>query len=145
MASGMIDEVCRSHASRFVNPATQPLLQKMEESTRDQFLKELSNLFANAGHLSFRLWTQRPSIALRDLSNLPTRTFNANSEYLEAHALHKHDDPKDPRLDGMKTKVVVHPAVLAYGTHDAEQYDQSRIWAKAVVWLETPLAKRQGQ
>ena len=107
-----------------------------ETVIREQFLQKLTQIFVDAGRLSIRLWSQRPAFRCHTLGNLAKVPFNVASETLQAHNLHKLDDQEDHSMDGRLTKIMVHPAVLTYGTHEADHYDRHEVLAKAVVWLE---------
>ena len=108
----------------------------MESATKDAFRTTLVKLFEDAGRMAMRLWTQRTEIRCWYLADLRKEAFAVDSTLMQAHNLHKLDDPKDHRMDGKRIKLVVHPAVLRYGSHDGEDYDRSQVWAKAIVWLD---------
>jgi hypothetical protein len=53
--------------------------------------------------------------------------------------LHKLEDPTNQEFyEGKMMKIMVHPAILAIGTHDGDHYDydHTQVLAKAVVWLD---------
>jgi len=112
------------------------LIQPLEKPLRDTFCDSLVILFEEAGALAMRLWTQRTGIECHFGPQLAKEQFTVNSPIMQAHPLHKLDDPDDHCLDGRPVKLTLHPAVLRLGTHDAENYDERRVWAKAVVWLD---------
>lgn len=107
----------------------------MNSADKQICLKELESIYNQAARLHSQLWTQRTDFGLFGLEQLRSRGFSVQSPQLEAHRLHKLDDPQDQRLDGQKIKVVVHQGVHAYGTHDAEDYRSQRTWSKATVWM----------
>lgn len=131
-----IEDVCRSRAKECAQKLPTQILRQMETAMREGFEAELTGIFIAAGNLSVRLWSQRPSLSGLYLHNLKDERFNVSSAILKAHRLHKLGPPNDHILDGKLTKIMVHPALLAYGTHDADQYGRNQILAKAVVWLD---------
>ncbi|PPJ53005.1 hypothetical protein CBER1_11215 [Cercospora berteroae] len=131
-----IDTVAKHHAQTLDEEMIISLLRPMETPVHAQSLLELTQIYTTAGRLSIRLWSQRPAIACRFLPQLAHTPFDISSSILQAHALYKLDDPEDHSLDGKLTKILVHPAMLTSGTHEAEHYDRQQVLARAVVWLE---------
>ena len=115
----------------------QMLFRPLESSMWPGLVEELNQIFLKAGQLAMRVWAQRPEVLLLRLRSLADRPFTVSSDLMEAHALHKLDDPEDRSLDGRLTKIVIHPAVCARGTHSADHFEQHQVWAKAVVWLDS--------
>ncbi|KAK4892652.1 hypothetical protein LTR27_008928 [Elasticomyces elasticus] len=128
-------EQCILAAKAFELGAARFLIQPLEAPLKDSFRTSLATLFEEAGGLAMRLWTQRTGIECHFRQQLANEKFAVDSHIMQAHPLHKLDDPDDHRLDGRPVKLLLHPAVLRIGTHDAENYHESRVWAKAVVWL----------
>ena len=62
--------------------------------------------------------------------------FDLDSEGMEPHGLVRYDEHED-NLHGKPISVVVHPLLKAFGTDEAKNYDKSRVWAPAVVWLDS--------
>jgi hypothetical protein len=120
------------------------LLQPMEAAVRREFFAKLTTVFVNAGRLSICLWSQRPALDCRYLSSLARTPFYNSSNILQAHRLYKLDDPDDRSLDERLTKIVVQPAILALGSHEADHYDREEVLAKAVVWLDAERAASGG-
>lgn len=133
----MIEDVCRKRAERFAQALPPQLLRPMETSMFETFVEQLARIFIDAGQFSVRIWSQRPSLQWMGLPRLAKEPFNISSAILKAHRLYKLDDPNDHSLDGSLTKIMVHPALLTWGTHDADYYNRQRVLAKAVVWLES--------
>ncbi|KAF7191712.1 hypothetical protein HII31_07214 [Pseudocercospora fuligena] len=108
-----------------------------------QFHEEIVQVFFQTGQFALKLWCERPitgCLALKQFAD--GTTFEASSEILQLHNLHKHvDDPEDERyhsFDGRRPKIYCHPAVNRWGTHEGKGYEHHRILEKAVVWLDTP-------
>jgi hypothetical protein len=59
------------------------------------------------------------------LAELKDAIFSANSKLLHAHALHRPYD-EDDRCDGRPVSVVVHPAVLGFGSSDGDDYKTAK-------------------
>lgn len=133
----LINESCLSQATKCIKDIPSILLRTMESATHAQFESEVVSVFQEAGQLSLRLWVQRPWVQCRFLKDLAKAPFDITADIMKAHAVHRIDDPEDHRFDGKQIKVVVHPAVVAAGTHEAEHYDtHTQVWAPAVVWLD---------
>lgn len=130
----LIESIARSLAENFVQLTG--LLRTMDDAELRKFLNDLAQLFVQAGQLSLKLWCQRPAYRCQYLDDLSEQPFLTSSQVLHPHPLHKHSDPLDTALDGKMTKILVHPAILSYGTHEAENYHQSQILEKAVIWLD---------
>ena len=90
--------------------------------------RELYEIMSYAGDLFSPLWKRKIYI---EYSGMP---FYTGSQELEAHPT-EHLIEGDTSKDGYPVRLVVQPAILAYGDEEGNHYDQVRIWAKAVVWL----------
>jgi hypothetical protein len=51
---------------------------------------------------------------------------------VRTHQLHLLDED-DPRLEGERILLHVHPTILAFGSKIAEHYNQHEVWSPAVV------------
>ena len=131
-----MQESCGRAARGFEIGPSRLLLRNMEAAMREPYSKSIVALFEDAGKLSIRLWTQRPALRCLFLTQLGKLGFRIDSAAMQAHGVHKLDDPDDHSLDGKELRMVVHPAVLGMGNHDAEHYEIERVWVKAVVWLD---------
>lgn len=132
-----VDNSCAIYAFNSVKKLPLALLRKhMEDATRAAFEQEVTELFQEAGRLSLSLWVQRPSVHCEFLAHLAGRRFDSRAVALKAHPLHKHDDVEDLSLNDKTVKVVVHPAIVAAGTHEGERYDERQYLAPAIVWLD---------
>jgi hypothetical protein len=125
------------HESRkFATGSAALLVRRMDDSMQQDYQRSLDNLFNEAGELAVSLWEQRPAIKGLFLPELSRETYRVDSPVMQLHAMHHLDDNEDRRLDGKPIKIVVHPAILGMGTHDGEDYDLARVWAKAEVCLQ---------
>ncbi|KAM0091074.1 hypothetical protein ACP6JD_005518 [Aspergillus fumigatus] len=107
------------------------LLRKVENpEAGDRRAQELQSLYDGAAQLALSLWTQRAFMTCRSLEELPP--FTVSNPVMRAHRLH-HLDEDDTRLDGKRILLCVQPAVLAFGSENAEHYNQHKIWSPAVV------------
>lgn len=131
-----IDACCANYAKHYASRLPKPFLRRMESSTYAEFVEKLATICQRAGQLSRQLWLQRPSVHCRCLADLRDVKFNIREKSLKAHSLHQMDDPEDHSLDGKMIKILVHPAVLIAGTHEAERYDEYSVLVPAVVWLD---------
>ncbi|KAM5451807.1 hypothetical protein MaudCBS49596_003635 [Microsporum audouinii] len=111
------------------------LFRKLPSDRETVRLDKLRDIFMDAGELSSRLWTQRSYMKSQNLPSLKLEPFKVSSPSMEAHPSQGLDDDEDSKLDGSRVEVVVHPAILAFGNDDCENYHIARVWAKAVVLL----------
>ncbi|KAL4942783.1 hypothetical protein BDV06DRAFT_235229 [Aspergillus oleicola] len=131
-----IEPICRHFVSDLLSSPIHFLLRSGEnpEQSYNNWVQELQSLYKGAAQLALILWGQRASITVRTLHELPL--FRVENEELAAHRLH-HLDEDDTRLDGKEALLLVQPAILAFGSESAEHYDQHKVWAPAVVLLDT--------
>ncbi|KAL4734479.1 hypothetical protein BDV11DRAFT_198112 [Aspergillus similis] len=95
--------------------------------------RELQQLYSCAAQLALSLWTQRPLIICRSQGDAPgAPVFDVSDPVMRAHRLHQLDED-DHKLDGKEIVLFLQPAVLAFGSENAEHYDQYKVWASAVV------------
>jgi hypothetical protein len=131
--------LCDILAKRFSAGPAKYLLDGLDDK-EDLYRRQrrLRDIFMNASELATNLWTQKSYLQCEGLQELKGRSFQNGSLRMKASNLHRLDDEEDPRLNGKSISIVVHPAVLAIGTHDGENYDpdRPRVLAKAVVWVE---------
>ena len=70
------------------------------------------------------------------LDELARPTFNIDDPRLVPHTLVRYDEHGD-QLRGKPITVIVHPLLEVYGTDEAENYGDARVWAPAEVWLDS--------
>ncbi|KAK8161277.1 hypothetical protein IWX90DRAFT_515063 [Phyllosticta citrichinensis] len=127
LAGGFINSV----ADGFWNNAGM-LLQSMSS----ECLEELRCIMKEAAIIRTHLATQRVAYVWIPDANLVGQSFAARSSFYKADRLNKLDDDEDERCDGKTIKIVLSPYVLAYGNSDGENYEEYRVIAKAVVWVD---------
>ncbi|PGH03862.1 hypothetical protein GX51_03850 [Blastomyces parvus] len=121
-------------ASRFLaSPAALLLRRGSNLEIKDQCMQNLQNLYHMAAKLALSLWAQRTYMEPCSRRKFPE--FHISNPHLSAHRLH-HLDEDDTRLDGKPILLFVQPAILAYGNEDAENYDCSKVWARATVIID---------
>ena len=125
-------------ANRFLNGSSKLLTRRrIDKQESKQLCADVSAVFDHATSLSVRLWRQRVALRCHFLHDLANTKFAVDSPELQAHPLHLLDDPADRKLDGKAIRTVVHPSVVAHGTHEGDSYDSAkRIWAKALVCVD---------
>jgi hypothetical protein len=117
-ATDMFDEYAR------------PIMRKHDTAIRR---KELFEIIQATGELFSSLWKQKVHIETR-LEDFHRKPFNVASNQLESHpALHLEEG--DTKMDGSLIEMVVQPAILAWGNEEGKDYNEYKVWAKAVVWL----------
>ncbi|KAL4952076.1 hypothetical protein BDW69DRAFT_195934 [Aspergillus filifer] len=131
------EEMSENFATTFVLRLSGGLLHhpKTDEAAASR-VKELQQLYEGAAQLALSLWTQRSLIVCRSLGDVPNApVFDVRNPVVRAHRLHKLDED-DHKLDGKKIVLFVQPAFLAFGSENAEHYDQYKVWASAVVVVD---------
>jgi len=129
-----IQKMASFHGEALINGRAHILLREPESQAEViRRSDDLYRLYHQAGGLALSLWAQRTVIASHGLQRL--HKFRASSSLMTAHRLH-HLDEDDKRLDGRKILLCIQPAVLAFGNENGENYDKSKVWAKAIVLVE---------
>jgi hypothetical protein len=131
--NALIAEVSKQHAREFL---AGPARHLIESEAKESIYRKINAVYAQAAELSYQVWTRRTTIRFFTLQDMNGPDFNIDSPYMEPHTMVRWDRHED-QLFGHPILVVVHPIVEAYGTDEAEDYDRGRVWAKAVVWLES--------
>lgn len=124
------------HAERFDSGLARVLLRDSDTRKR---VEELSEIIRIAGELSASLWKQKIFIECWSLEELQNVPFSVASREMRAHHAHGLED-KDTKLDGGQVRMVVQPALLAFGNEEGKNYTEYKVWAKAVVMI----SKRHG-
>ena len=96
--------------------------------------EELLDVMRTVGDLFSSLWKQRVFTVPWGNEKLQKMQFSVGSRTMTAHPSHRLEDG-DARLNGRTVQMVVQPAILAYGNEEGRNFDESKVWAKAVVWL----------
>jgi hypothetical protein len=126
-------------AADFLNGPAQFVMHKLDLSAAAERAKRV---FDAAVSLAYQLWSEKTYVQPYELADLAQggRRFALGSELLESHPLHKLEAAEDGdeahRLDGQVPRIVTFPAILLYGTSDAEDYDNYSILIAAQVWLD---------
>ena len=100
--------------------------------------RELLDIYRRAGDLSTKLSAQNVQMKIYfydELINFTGNKFAIGSEEMEPHrSMHLEED--DHRCDDRQIDLCVSPAILAWGDEHGENYDEYKVWAKAVVWID---------
>jgi hypothetical protein len=129
---GMIAKVSERQASNFIAGSARYLISTDDKT---DYTEKLKGIYQEAATLSYKLWTRKITMKCSTFHDLGHPTFDANSPYLEPHPLVRYDD--HDRLKNKPITVIVHPLLQVYGTDEAKDYDEGRVWAPAVVWLNS--------
>jgi hypothetical protein len=108
----------------------------IENSTKPVVVQKLKKIYDEAAKHSYMLWTRRTEMRCYTFRNLEQPVFDAESSFFDPDALMRYEDHNDQLKDRPVT-VMVHPLVKVAGTDEAKDYDQERVWAKGVVWLDS--------
>ncbi|CAG8261061.1 unnamed protein product [Penicillium salamii] len=96
---------------------------------------ELRQIFVAAAHLSYKLWLRKSYLEVQTIQKIPDR-YHQDSDLLRAHSRHVASLENDPAgLDNRPVDVVVHPALIVHGSSDGTNYEPTRVWMQAVVWM----------
>ncbi|KAF7169280.1 hypothetical protein CNMCM5623_002076 [Aspergillus felis] len=128
---GMTRQLVNGLVNRFLTSPARTLLRRVGNNDAvNQRARELRSLYDGAAQLALSLWTQRAFMTCQSLRELPR--FTVSDPMMSAHRLHLLDED-DTRLDGKRIFLCVQPAILAFGSENAEHYNQYKIWSPAVV------------
>ncbi|KAF2103499.1 hypothetical protein NA57DRAFT_53017 [Rhizodiscina lignyota] len=110
--------------------------------------KDLLDIFCTASELAYKIFTRKSYIKIYDFNIFASHRFNPKSELMAHHALHNaqlHDD--ENCLNGKPIVLVSSPAVVVYGKSDGTNYDDRRVWKKAIVFMgrNAPQKPKSGQ
>jgi hypothetical protein len=128
-----IARVAQQQASEFL---AGPASFLIEHKTKTESIYKLKRIYDEAAKQCFLLWTRRSNMKCCTLRDVSPLAFDADSTAFDPDPLVRHDDHKD-QLKGRPITLLVHPLLLACGTDEAKDYDQQRVWAKGVVWLNS--------
>jgi hypothetical protein len=124
--------------TRFETSSANVLFRDISEDKVVERRTQLLEIFKAAGPVFSSLWSQRECLTAFGREIYLNTAFRIDSSQVEPHALHQLDeDEKDTKMDGMPIQLVVEPAIVAWGNERGENYDQFKIWSKAVVWLSS--------
>ena len=62
--------------------------------------------------------------------------FDVENPHLVPHPL-VHPENHEDQLKGRPIAVIVHPLLQVYGTDEAKDYGEGRLWVPAEVWLDS--------
>jgi hypothetical protein len=142
------DSYYRQLASSFEHSSAKALFRDDSSVNPYQRQDELYVMLRDAGELFLSLWTQKVWITTWSIEELKGADFRICSKYMEPHMCHGLSDGDDTSLDGRPVFAVIQPAIFAYGNEHGRNYDQHKVWAKAVVFLgpappaKAPVKKR---
>ena len=101
-----------------------------------QRYNDLLDIFRFTGDLFSSLWKQKVAIVSWGSEKFQKTSFAIDSDLIMAHPVHSLEDG-DSRMNGHSIQMVVQPAILAYGNEEGKNYEEFKVWAKAVVWLSS--------
>jgi hypothetical protein len=130
---GPIAKVSNRHTSDFLaSPAQRLIDNKAIANTA----KKLKPIYQEAASISYMLWTRRTTMKCVTLQEMDRPIFDVENAYLVLHPLVHPENHKD-ELKGRPITLIVHPLLQVYGTDEARDYDEGRVWIPAEVWLDS--------
>lgn len=114
---------------------TGPASFLIEKNTKSDVTPKLQNIYNEAVKQSYMLWTRRTEMKCSTLRDIEQPGFDVESPFFDPDNLMRPEDHADQLKDRPIT-VLVHPLLEVAGTDEAIDYDQKRVWAKGVVWLD---------
>ena len=132
----VLSRVAQEQAEAFL---TGPASLLVENSTESTIVHQLQTVYDEAAQQSYMLWTRRTEMRCLTLRDMQLPGFDAESPFFDPDNLMRHEDHED-KMKGWAVTVLVHPILKVAGTDEAENYDQERVWAKGVVWLDSKAA-----
>ncbi|TGO71948.1 hypothetical protein BELL_0509g00070 [Botrytis elliptica] len=130
-----IAEVANRQASDFLEGAAQYLIGN---EGREIIADKLRVIYREAASVSYMLWTRRTTLQILTLKDINPK-FHPEVKHLVPHSSVDYENHED-QLRGRAISIIVHPLLLVCGTDDAKDYDHSRVWAPAEVWLDSSVS-----
>jgi hypothetical protein len=113
-----------------------PARYLIEDNANTVLTNKFNKIYSDAAKLSYTLWTRRTQMRCFTLHEIKHLAFDHESPDFDPDNLVRFEDHED-HLKGKTVTVIVHPLLKVYGTDEAKDYDQGRVWAKGVVWLDS--------
>jgi len=129
----LIVQAAGRQASAFL---ASPARYLIEDNADTVLTNKLNKIYSDAAKLSYTLWTRRTQMRCFTLHEIKHLAFDHESPDFDPDNLVRFEDHEDLLKDKTVT-VIVHPLLKVYGTDEAKDYDQGRVWAKGVVWLDS--------
>ncbi|KAK8249261.1 hypothetical protein IWZ00DRAFT_488673 [Phyllosticta capitalensis] len=122
--------------SDFLNSTAASVLLKPGNREAEDCQAELFNIVCEAARIAIHLATQRKFYVWDSPEHVLGQRFGAGSEYYKADKLNRVEDEEDNKCDGMPIRLLLSHAVRAFGDNDGQDYSESLLVAKAVVWVD---------
>jgi hypothetical protein len=113
-----------------------PARYLIEDNANTVLTNKFNKIYSDAAKLSYMLWTRRTQMRCFTLHEIRHLAFDHENPDFDPDNLVRFEDHED-HLKGKTVTVIVHPLLKVYGTDEAKDYDQGRVWAKGVVWLDS--------
>jgi hypothetical protein len=120
-------------AKHLIDPNSNPDLQA-----------KLFKIFNDTASMAYELWMRRTYMECLTLDDMDRPLFDSESRCLDPDSLVRYDDHED-ELRGRPITMIVHPILVVYGTDEAKEYDNVRVWTKGVVWLDSRMTKEPSE
>jgi hypothetical protein len=133
MTEDSIAQAAGRQASAFLASPARYLIQ---DNASTVLINKFNKIYSDAARLSYMLWTRRTQMRCFTLHEIKHLAFDHESPNFDPDNLVRFEDHED-HLRGKKVTVIVHPLLKVYGTDEAKDYEQGRVWAKGVVWLDS--------
>ncbi|KAH8804544.1 hypothetical protein F5884DRAFT_796458, partial [Xylogone sp. PMI_703] len=130
-----ISNVAEQYATNFLAGQASHFVDK---DANPDYIDKVKSIYREAATITYKLWTRRTFMRCYTLQGFNAPAFNINDPEMSPHPSVRYDDHED-QLKGKPITVIVHPLLLVFGTDEAEDYDKSRVWIPAEVWLDSKL------
>lgn len=131
-----IARVAQQQATAFL---AGPASLLVENSTKSDVAYKLEKIYDEAARKSYMLWTRRTEMRCYTLKDIGQLGFDAESPCFDPDTLIRYED-HEGQLKDRPVTVLVHPLLQVAGTDEAKDYDEERVWAKGIVWLDSKMA-----
>ncbi|KAK8212752.1 hypothetical protein IWZ01DRAFT_570720 [Phyllosticta capitalensis] len=132
-----VTKLCKDFSKDFFSSSEAMMLKVMDAEELARCGQDLEKLVTRAVSIYVKLQTQPSVYKWSQPTKFLGKPFSVASDCMKADRLHKIDeDENDTAMDGAQVKIVLSPAVFAYGNAQGEDIEGRRCIAKAVVYLE---------
>ena len=127
-SSEFVLELYNRIVTSFLSEYSQLVRQPVPDSERDELFETVGEF----GSFVLDLWSHKYHMKYVGLQDLLSKEYPIDESSVE-HA--KGQGEQSGPIEAESVVVVVQPLVIGYGTPDGKDYERSRVWSKAAVWV----------